>query len=144
MYISYTKVKQTETVAVLVGSQDLAEEYIQSSGNVYMARGHLAPKADFQFTSWQASALRTSVSKLTFISFQRATYHYINVQPQWQVFNGGNWVDIENALREYVEAQQKDHVVITGGSGVIELENIEGNKVDIYLNIGTNVLILYG
>ena len=33
---------------------------------------------------------------------QKATYHYINVQAQWQCFNGGNWVYLENGLRDFV------------------------------------------
>ncbi len=53
VWIAYTRSKQTETVAVLVGSEDLAEEYVHPSGDIYMVRGHLSPKADFQFTSWQ-------------------------------------------------------------------------------------------
>jgi hypothetical protein len=36
-----------------VGSETLAAEYVEQSGDVYMARGHLAPKADFMYTSWQ-------------------------------------------------------------------------------------------
>ena len=42
-----------ETIAVLVGSEDLAGQYIEETGNTYMSRGHLAPKADFMYTSWQ-------------------------------------------------------------------------------------------
>ena len=42
-----------DTIAVLVGSESLADEYVEESGDVYMARGHLAPKADFMYTSWQ-------------------------------------------------------------------------------------------
>ena len=38
---------------MLVGSVDLAEKYVEQSGDVYMARGHFAPKADFMYTSWQ-------------------------------------------------------------------------------------------
>ena len=44
---------QRETIGVLVGSEDLANQYVEDSGDVYMARGHLAPKADFMYTSWQ-------------------------------------------------------------------------------------------
>ena len=40
---------------MLVGSEDLANQYVEDSGDVYMARGHLAPKADFMYTTWQVS-----------------------------------------------------------------------------------------
>lgn len=53
VYNYYTKIMQTETIGVLVGSADLAAEYVEQSGDVFMARGHLAPKADFMYTSWQ-------------------------------------------------------------------------------------------
>lgn len=46
---------QRETIGVLVGSEDLANQYVEDSGDVYMARGHLAPKADFMYTTWQVS-----------------------------------------------------------------------------------------
>ena len=44
---------QRETIGILVGSEELAEDYVEESGDVYMARGHLAPKADFMYTTWQ-------------------------------------------------------------------------------------------
>ena len=65
---------QRETIAELVGSQELAEEYIQAQNtNIFLSRGHLAPNSDFIFYSWMD-----------------ATYHFINVAPQWQCFNGSN------------------------------------------------------
>jgi hypothetical protein len=39
---------------VLLGSEELANDYVNvASGDVYMARGHLAPRADFIYKSWQ-------------------------------------------------------------------------------------------
>ena len=46
-----------DTIAVLVGSEDLASQYVHETGNIYMSRGHLAPKADFMYTSWQVIML---------------------------------------------------------------------------------------
>jgi len=117
-YTYYTKNIQRETIGVLVGSEDLANQYVEDSGDVYMARGHLAPKADFMYTTWQ-----------------RATYHYVNVQPQWQVFNAGNWVYIEEGIRDFVVSKSKDILVYTGSHGVMELDNVEGKKVPIHLNL---------
>jgi len=117
-YMYYTKDLQRQTIALLVGSEELADTYVEDSGDVYMARGHFAPKADFMFTTWQ-----------------RASYHYINVQAQWQIFNAGNWVYLENGLRDYVVAKGKDMLVYTGSHGVMELDDIDGKKVSINLNL---------
>ncbi len=55
VYAHYKRDMQRDTIAVLVGSQELAEKYVEETGDVYLVRGHFSPKADFQFTSWQAS-----------------------------------------------------------------------------------------
>ena len=50
----YTKNSQTEVIGRLVGSMDLAEIYVLG-GDIYLARGHLAPNADFMTHAWQVS-----------------------------------------------------------------------------------------
>ena len=55
-------------------------------GDLYIARGHLAPNADFMNYAWQD-----------------ATFTYIDVAPQWASFNGGNWLDVENGIRYLAE-----------------------------------------
>ena len=66
------KDQQRKTIAELVGSEELAAQYVQDfNSDIYLARGHLAPNADFIFYSWMDS-----------------TYHFVNVAPQWQAFNG--------------------------------------------------------
>lgn len=54
--------------------QDLANTIIDPSSQLYLARGHMSPDADF-----------------VIIPNQDATYYYINALPQWQAFNNGNW-----------------------------------------------------
>ena len=52
----YTKNSQTAVIGTLVGSTDLAEIYVLG-GDIYLARGHLAPNADFMNYAWQVSFL---------------------------------------------------------------------------------------
>ena len=62
--------------AELVGSDELADQYVQDfNSGLFLARGHLSPNADFIFYSWMD-----------------ATYHFINVAPQWQSFNGSHYM----------------------------------------------------
>ena len=81
----------------------MADQYVQDfESDIYLARGHMAPNADFIFYSWMD-----------------ATYHFINVSPQWQAFNGGNWMYFENGVRDFVVERQMDVVVYTGGHCIL-------------------------
>jgi len=111
----YTKNSQEEVVAGLLGSTSLAETYFPG-GDVYIARGHLAPNADFMTYAWQD-----------------ATFTFIDVAPQWQSFNAGNWLDIENGVR-YLAEQIGELMVWTGTHGVLQLADSTGTLVDIYLD----------
>ena len=39
-----------------------------------------------------------------------------NIAPQWQLFNAGNWLKLEEALRSYTTQTQNSLYVITGTS----------------------------
>ena len=72
LYCQCVQDQQRITIGELVGSDELGAHYVQDfDSDIYLARGHLAPNADFIFYSWMDS-----------------TYHFINVAPQWQAFNG--------------------------------------------------------
>jgi len=113
----YKTATQKETIADLVGSQALADEYIQ--GQMFFSRGHLAPNADFIFHSWMDS-----------------TFHFINVAPQWQCFNGINWAQFEASCRDLAIERGLDLIVYTGTHGVTQLKDVNGQLVDIYLYNG--------
>ena len=106
-------------------SQDLADKYVQDfNSGLFLARGHLAPNADFLFYSWMDSS-----------------YHFINVAPQWQTFNGKNWFYLEDAVRTLAIGRQLDVVVYTGTHGVAQLEDVNGNMVDIHLYNGNQLAV---
>ena len=52
----YTQNSQKAVIGTLLGSPDLAELYVLG-GDLYLARGHLAPNADFMTYAWQATLL---------------------------------------------------------------------------------------
>lgn len=81
----YTRKNQQETFAKLLKSKSLARRYVRNDNLYFLARGHLTPKADFLYGSEQVSS-----------------YHYVNVAPQWQIFNSGNWAKLENDVREFL------------------------------------------
>ena len=60
------------------------EPYIDTdkSGTDYFAKGHLSPDAAFVYDAEQD-----------------ATYYFMNVAPQFQSFNNGNWKSLEMATR---------------------------------------------
>jgi len=62
-------------------------------------RGHLAPSADFR---WSEKALSQS-------------YFYSNISPQKPELNRKRWADLEGFIRQYVEENNRQVYVVTGG-----------------------------
>ncbi|CAL8092467.1 unnamed protein product [Orchesella dallaii] len=112
----YKQVTQTETIGMLVGSTSLAQEYVQTSKNLFLARGHLTPNGDPITANEKA-----------------ATFYFINASPQWQTINGGNWVYLEMAARELAGNALSTFTVWTGSYGVTTLDDVNGNPVEIWL-----------
>lgn len=71
-------------------------------------RGHLAPSADFR---WSSKALSES-------------YYYSNMSPQVGDFNREKWAELENNLREYVLENETYLVVVTAPVLNAELEKV--------------------
>ena len=80
----YAKKNQLKSIGDQLGTT-FANEIIstKSSSTNYLAKGHLTPDAamvyDFE---------------------QKATYFFINVAPQFQAFNNGNWKYLEDRARK--------------------------------------------
>jgi hypothetical protein len=47
----YSRITQRETISGLISSYELASKYIEETSDIYLARGHLAAKADFIYGS---------------------------------------------------------------------------------------------
>lgn len=105
----YTKNSQRKTFAkILPGGERSAHKLVLLEGTQYLARGHLTAKAD-----------------LIFGAHQLATFFYINVAPQWQSFNGGNWRILEEQLKKFIGLLGHRAEVYTGTHGVMKHEGVE-------------------
>lgn len=84
----------------------------------FLARGHLAPAADFNF-----------------LLDKRATYSMLNVAPQWQQINGGTWKSVEMGVRAQSTGNKKRSFdVFTGTLGVMQMTDARGVRRDVYLD----------
>uniref|UniRef100_A0A6B2E4U1 Putative alkaline nuclease n=1 Tax=Phlebotomus kandelakii TaxID=1109342 RepID=A0A6B2E4U1_9DIPT len=118
----YTNVNQNAMVAQILGSQELADKFIQPTNTeIFLARGHLAAKVDFIFGVQQ-----------------RATFWMMNVAPQWQKFNAGNWERVESSVRRMVFQRNTNLELYTGTHGVLTLPDINGEQQEIYLHFDEN------
>ncbi|XP_045588574.2 uncharacterized protein [Procambarus clarkii] len=102
----------------------LAEKALRSrahltvEGQQFLAKGHLAPDADFVYAAEQD-----------------ATYYHANVVPQWQAFNNGNWKRLESAIRDLAKEQKTTLEVFTGTHGTLQLPDVNNNPVDLFLGL---------
>jgi hypothetical protein len=117
----YTQKTQLQTISGLLGSTQLGGQYIDSTTDYFLARGHYAAKDDFVYGSQH-----------------RATFRFVNVSPQWQTFNGGNWEALESSVQKYADKRKLDLVVYTGTYGVATLPNINGIETELYLYVDSN------
>merc|ERR1719394_929744 len=115
-----SKTSQKSTVTALLGGvTSIEDETIietSSSGTDYFAKGHLSPDAAFVYNV-----------------LQDATYYFINVAPQFQSFNNGNWKALEMAVRDLGTKFGRDLVVTTGTHEVLEYPDKSNSPTDIYL-----------
>ncbi|KAG0714474.1 hypothetical protein GWK47_014086 [Chionoecetes opilio] len=118
MIKAYSQSSQLVLMTNLLGDEDLALSVIDIHKQLYFAKGHMSPDADF-----------------VLMANQDASYYYINALPQWQVFNNGNWRNLEYATRDLAEKKGRDLRVISGGWGILELNDINGNPVEIFLGL---------
>ncbi|XP_058461526.1 uncharacterized protein LOC131436683 [Malaya genurostris] len=118
----YTINRQRETIATILNSQSFADQLVQDvSTGVYMARGHIASRTDYIYGTQQ-----------------NATFWFLNAAPQWQNFNDGNWLRIENSARSFV-ASRNIRVTVYGGTyGVHTQTDPNGDQQPIFLNFDSD------
>lgn len=78
-------------------------------------RGHLAPSADFK---WSSSALSQS-------------YYYSNMSPQKPELNRERWAELEELLRTYVIHHKRSLIVATGPVLSTSLPKLGKNEISI-------------
>ncbi|XP_037955035.1 uncharacterized protein LOC119684949 isoform X2 [Teleopsis dalmanni] len=96
------------------------QAYITSSS--FLARGHLAPDADFVFGYEQL-----------------ATYFYTNCAPEFQVINAGNWIRVENQARSLATQFGSDLLTFTSTLGILQLPTTANVLTSIYLDDGSYI-----
>lgn len=113
---------QNETLSKILGSPVMLQGKLQKSVQ-YLARGHMAAKADFVYGSQQNS-----------------TFWFINVAPQWQTFNNGNWKLLENSIRDLANSRRLGLDIYTGVYGQMTMEDTNGMQQPLYLYPEHNAL----
>ncbi|KAK9502026.1 hypothetical protein O3M35_012636 [Rhynocoris fuscipes] len=117
---AYNRKNQRNVLNNVIG-EEKTSEYLDDKIR-YLSRGHLAPDADFLFSTWQL-----------------LTYFYINVAPQWQSINAGNWLNIETNTRRIASKLGADLEIITGTHGVSKMKDSEGKLKEIYLESDSKI-----
>uniref|UniRef100_A0A182QLU4 DNA/RNA non-specific endonuclease/pyrophosphatase/phosphodiesterase domain-containing protein n=1 Tax=Anopheles farauti TaxID=69004 RepID=A0A182QLU4_9DIPT len=118
----YTVNTQRATIATILNSQPRADEIVQGTDNgVFMARGHIAARADFIYGTQQ-----------------NATFWFLNAAPQWQNFNAGNWERIESSVKTFVAIRNIRVRVYGGTYGVQTLADGNGDHREIFLDFNAN------
>jgi len=110
---------------VLVFKEDLNNNELKDGSEIidlgkgssdWFAKGHLSPDAAFIYDFEQ-----------------EATYFFINVDPQFQAFNNGNWKAAEAETRKLADKKKRPLRVMQGTSHTLQYKNSKGRKTDVDL-----------
>lgn len=117
----YTRVSQKKVIGEILNSTAQVDKYIPDTGDFYLARGHISAKSDFIFGS-----------------HHRATFWLMNAAPQWQVFNGGNWLAVEIGIKNFVADRNIEVDAYTGTWGTTTLLDEHNKPHEIFLAVDEN------
>jgi DNA/RNA endonuclease G (NUC1) len=93
----YKKKSERKTFSDLLHDAHLGKKYISLVNDYFLSRGHLTAKSDFIYGAQQM-----------------ITFYYINVAPQWQIINNGNWDRLETDVQLLAAKKMEDLEVYTG------------------------------
>ncbi|KAF7995901.1 hypothetical protein HCN44_007008 [Aphidius gifuensis] len=107
----------------ILGKCKIVKKYIgkEEDATFSFEKGHLVAKADVIFSA-----------------HKYATFNYANAVPMWKTINRRNWVQLENAIRQYADKIKRDLDVWTGSIGVLQLKDKDGILQNIYLRRDEN------
>jgi len=114
---AYKLKTQEKTLQTLLGEDKGSSVFNKRTS--FLAKGHLAPDADFIYEEWQD-----------------ATYFFANVAPQWQAFNNGNWKAMEIAVRDQARKTGRDLLVFTGTLGQLAYRSDSGQRTPLAIAKG--------
>ncbi|KAA0186989.1 hypothetical protein HAZT_HAZT003032, partial [Hyalella azteca] len=117
----YMQASQITLMETILGDSSV----INVNQSLYFARNLLATGTDF-VTEQE----------------QDAGYYYINAAPLWQTINNGNWKYLESSVRDMAAAHGSDIAVWCGGWDVLQLDDVNGNPVDIFLGLTQNETVI--
>ncbi|XP_001858177.2 uncharacterized protein LOC6043286 [Culex quinquefasciatus] len=117
----YSYDSQRDALARILGSPEHADTFLNKKKDIFLARGHLAARADFVYGS-----------------HQRATFWFLNVAPQWQKFNSFNWQRVETGVKDLIAQRGLEVTVYTGTYGILELPDANGDMQQIFLDFDPN------
>lgn len=129
---SYKKTSQIERFGEIFGEN---QQFF--NGTSFLVKGHLAPDADFVFSSGESHFALPLCPHLMLAKLnstgQFSTYFYVNVAPQWQAINQGNWLQVERLARLLAQRTQTDLTVYTGVYDKLNLPSERTGRRTLYL-----------
>ncbi|XP_030370815.1 uncharacterized protein LOC115621334 [Scaptodrosophila lebanonensis] len=114
---AYKKEKVYDTFFNIYGSN----RYIADAKTIAISRGHLSCATEYLYRNLKC-----------------ASFKYVNVVPQFQSINGGNWKNIEKWVNSQVPVNSYLRIE-TGGIGVLKLPDVEGNLKPAFLLGGNQI-----
>ncbi|XP_049314488.1 uncharacterized protein LOC125778908 [Bactrocera dorsalis] len=77
---------------------------------------------------------------MTYSGQQKGTFHHLNVMPQWESQNKGNWSHLEDDVRQFTHDSNKTLIYYTGTWGVCTLPDVLNIQQELYLGDDNNVI----
>ncbi|CRK94950.1 CLUMA_CG008438, isoform A [Clunio marinus] len=113
----HTRTNQRNTIAAILNSASQAARWIEDSpSDIFLARGHLAAMSDFITPNEQ-----------------RSTFYFTNTAPQFQTFNGLNWVNVEVSSNHLAGNRNITLETYTGTFGIGQLRDALNTPRQIFL-----------